>query len=145
MVHYLLTSFECILRESIFIKFEALGNPAVGDTRWLWEAAAAMGTENRGRPRGEDALRKIEANTLAAYARFARGCGFDGGGLRMWVVGMEESGVERSKFSGAEGALKRDQVMQKVSKAVLVIVQQIAITERVWLRRFRDGDGGATE
>jgi hypothetical protein len=127
------------------MKFEALGNPAVGDTRWLCEAAAAMGTENKDRPRGEDALRKIEANTLAAYARFARGVWLRWWGLRMWVVRMEESGVEMSKFSGAEGALKRDRVRQKVSKAVLVIVQQIAITERVWLRRFRDGDGGATE
>lgn len=55
------------------MKFEAIGNPAVGDTRWLCEAAAAMGTEKRDRLREEDALRKIEANTLAAYARLVRG------------------------------------------------------------------------
>jgi hypothetical protein len=63
----------------------------------------------------------------------------------MWVVRMERCRVWMSKLSGADGALKRDQARQKVTKAVLVIVQQIAIAERVWLRRFRNGDGGATE
>jgi hypothetical protein len=67
---YSLTTFECILRESTFdvaVKAEADGSPAVGDTRWLCEAAAAMGTENKDRNRG-DARLKVEANTLAACA-----------------------------------------------------------------------------
>jgi hypothetical protein len=70
---YSLTTFECILRESTFVvavKLEADESPAVGDTRWLCEAAAAMGTENKDRNRG-DALLKVEANTLAAFAGLA--------------------------------------------------------------------------
>jgi hypothetical protein len=41
-------------------------SPAVGDTRWLCEAAAATGTENKDRKRG-DAFLKLEANRLAAF------------------------------------------------------------------------------
>jgi hypothetical protein len=67
---YSLTTFECILLESTFgiaVKLEAVESPAVGDTRWLCEAAAATGTENKDRKRG-DALLKLEANRLAAFA-----------------------------------------------------------------------------
>lgn len=70
---YSLTSRECILRESTFgtiVKVEADESPAVGDTRLLCEAAAAMGTEKADRARG-DALLKAEANTLAACAEIA--------------------------------------------------------------------------
>jgi hypothetical protein len=79
---YSLTSFECILLESTFgpaVKVEAVESPAVGDTRWLCEAAAATGTENKDRKRG-DALLKAEENTLAACVDLA--CGgllLDGG------------------------------------------------------------------
>lgn len=40
--------------------------PATGDTRWLLEAAAAMGTDRKETKREEEALLKVEANTLAA-------------------------------------------------------------------------------
>lgn len=69
-VDYSLTTFECILLESTFgvaSKLVADGSPAAGDARWLCEAAAATGTENRDTNRG-DALLKAEANTLAACA-----------------------------------------------------------------------------
>jgi len=39
--------------------------------RWLCDAAAAMGTENKDRNREEDALLNVEANTLAACAGLA--------------------------------------------------------------------------
>ena len=66
-------------------KLEAVESPTTGDTRWLCDAAAAMGTENKDRDRGEAALRKSDANTLAACARSrvsrARGgCGRAGAG-----------------------------------------------------------------
>ena len=79
MMRYSLTTFECILLEStlgVAVKLEADESPAVGDTRWLCDAAAAMGTENKDRNRG-DALLKVEANTLAACADLA--CRFDRG------------------------------------------------------------------
>lgn len=66
--HDLLTSFECIFRESILgtpVKFEE--SPAPGDTRWLCDAAAATGKENKDKARDEDALLKAAANSLAAY------------------------------------------------------------------------------
>jgi len=71
---YSLTTFECILLASTFVKLEAVESPAVGDTRWLCEAAAATGTENKDRKRGE-ALRKAEANTLAAFVVLRWACG----------------------------------------------------------------------
>jgi hypothetical protein len=73
-----LTSFECIFREStlgVAVRLEADASPAVGETRWLCDAAAAMGTENKDRSRG-DALLEVEANTLAIFV------GFVGVGLR---------------------------------------------------------------
>lgn len=69
----MMTTLECILRESTFgiaVKLEAVESPAVGETRWLCEAAAAIGTENKDRKRG-DAFLKVEANTLAACAGIA--------------------------------------------------------------------------
>jgi len=73
IMRYSLTTFECILLESTFgvaFKLEAEGSPAAGDTRWLCEAAAAIGTENKDRNRG-DALLKVDANSLAACAGLA--------------------------------------------------------------------------
>jgi hypothetical protein len=66
----LLTSFECILRESVLGVKDCLETDerpaAAGDTRWFGEAAAAArGTENKDRKRLEEARRKAEANTLA--------------------------------------------------------------------------------
>lgn len=58
-----------MLRACGFEKLEAVEIPATGDTRWLCDAAAATGTENKDSDRGEVALRKIDANTLAACAR----------------------------------------------------------------------------
>jgi hypothetical protein len=58
-----------MFRDCTFEKVEAVESPATGDTRWLCDAAAAMGTENKDRLRGEEALRKIDANTLAACAK----------------------------------------------------------------------------
>lgn len=73
----MMTTFECIFRESTFgvaVKLEADESPAVGDMRWLCDAAAAMGTENKDRNRGE-ALLKVEANTLATCEGHAWKCG----------------------------------------------------------------------
>lgn len=71
--HNLLTTFECIFRVSTFDSPAKLleESPAVGDMRCLWDAAAAMGTENKDRTRDEDARLKVEANTLAACAGLA--------------------------------------------------------------------------
>lgn len=79
---YSLTTFECILLASTFVKLAAVESPAVGDTRWLCEAAAATGTENKDMKRG-DALRKAEANTLAACTRVSYVCGLQAG---VWKV-----------------------------------------------------------
>lgn len=58
-----------MFRVCAFEKLEAVESPATGDTRWLCDAAAAIGTEKRESDRGEVALRKIDANTLATCAR----------------------------------------------------------------------------
>lgn len=50
----------------VAVKLVADGIPTVGGTRWLCEATAATGTENKDRTREEVARRKIGANTLAA-------------------------------------------------------------------------------
>lgn len=63
-----MTSFECIFRACAF------ESPATGDALCLWDAAAATGTENKDRVRGEEALRKIDANTLAACAKSREAC-----------------------------------------------------------------------
>jgi len=77
-----MTSRECIFLFCVVFaaafKLVADDSPAVDDARWLCEAAAAMGTENKDRKRGE-AFLKVEANTLATCADLAgdRGeCGF---------------------------------------------------------------------
>lgn len=58
-----------MLRACTFEKLEAVESPATGDTCWLCDAAAATGTENRDRDRGEVALRKSDANTLATFTK----------------------------------------------------------------------------
>jgi hypothetical protein len=68
----MMTSFECIFLES------TLESPA-GEVRVLCEAAAAIGSENKDNVREEVALRKTEANSLAACAAVA--CR-----LWMWVA-----------------------------------------------------------
>lgn len=69
LAYPMMTSFECILRES------TLESPATGVVRVLCEAAAATGSENKDTVRGV-ARRKIEANSLAACAAVAKvGCG----------------------------------------------------------------------
>jgi len=58
----------------------AFDSPATGDALCLWDAAAATGTENKDKVRGEGALRKIDANTLAACAKSRETCAVLGRG-----------------------------------------------------------------
>lgn len=83
----MMTSFECILRES------NLESPVTGEVRVLCEAAAATGNENKDRDRGV-ARRKIEANSLAACAAVA---------CRMWRVGRGV-GSGTCALKGSRGA-----------------------------------------
>lgn len=67
----MMTSFECILRESVLgveTLLETDESPAAaGDTRWLdgAEEATAAGSEKRDRMREDEARRNAEENTLA--------------------------------------------------------------------------------
>ena len=85
-----------MFRACVFEKLEAVDNPATGDTGWLCDAAAAMGTENKESDRGEVALRKIDANTLAACARDRVWCSVQElvvGVGRVWNQGGMDGGL----------------------------------------------------
>lgn len=88
----LLTTLECILREpvlSVEVGLDADESPAAGDVRWVLEAAAAIGSENKDTKREEAVRRNAEANTLAAVrlsravccCGMCRCCQGPGGGL----------------------------------------------------------------
>jgi hypothetical protein len=78
-------------------------SPAVDDTRWLCEAAAATGTENNDRKRG-DAFLKAEANTLAASADSRANsvvccAGMGNGGWDVCRIYTRRAGAPRQEIS----------------------------------------------
>lgn len=105
-----MTTLECIFRESSFgvaVELEAEENPATGDTCWLCDAAAAIGTEKKDTYREEDALRKIEANTLATCVGLACGSGL-AAGVRDGDVGSGMRSCDTRSSTAQKGALRRE-------------------------------------
>jgi len=67
-------------------------SPAAGDTEWDLETAAAMGRENKETKRDEDALRRVEANSLAVVGSrvvlgWCRRWRWEGGGRAAYMRG----------------------------------------------------------
>lgn len=117
----MITSRECMLLEFIFevVVRPEEESPAVDDTRWLCEAAAATGTENNDRKRG-DAFLKAEANTLATSADSRANsvvccAGMENGGWDVCRIYTRRAGASRQEASTT-------QMTQKVSDRAIGMI-----------------------